>query len=88
MVVRSVRIKDEICRFRSLVKRSEPVLYYLNRPTVLIIAGGYLPTKGKEVIGSDMVEIIKLERWKIDTEPMLVKLATNRIAPIILEMHA
>lgn len=87
MVVRSVRFADEICRFKSSVRRSEPVLYYMNKPEVLIIAGGCIPTKGKEVIGSDVLEIFKVERWKIDTEPIIVKLPTQRIAPIILEMR-
>jgi hypothetical protein len=86
IVVRSVRMKDEICRFRSTIRRHEPVLYFVGQSGVLIIAGGYEPPKGREVLGSDMIEVIKLHRWKIDTEPILVKLTTHRISPIILEM--
>jgi hypothetical protein len=68
VVVRSIRFEDEVCRFRSYIRRREPVLYLLYKPGVVVVAGGF------DKVGEG------------DTRPILAKLRTRRISPIILEM--
>jgi hypothetical protein len=86
VVVRSIRFEDEVCRFRSYIRRREPVLYLLYKPGVVVVAGGFDKVGEGEVQGSDVIEVFRVDQWTIDTRPILAKLRTRRISPIILEM--
>lgn len=41
VIVRSIRFKDELCRFKTTIKRIEPILYYHPLHQLLFVAGGY-----------------------------------------------
>lgn len=48
------------------------------------MAGGFEQLSDSEAQGSDVIEIFKIDQWTIDTRPILAKLRTRRISPIIL----